>query len=265
MTEREYREMPGIRRSDLFKILESPEKFKYYLEHPEPPTKALAFGSLFHAMVLEPETVERDFAVAPNVDRRTKFGKDMFAKFEKDSYGKIAVAQDMVDLAVEMRDAVAKHELASKLLRGQHEVAFSWKDDITGEMVKCKVDVFREFEDKVRIVDLKSTENAETEAFTKAAINMGYDMQAAMYSKIVEQCTGKRVDFIFLAVEKKPPYAINILEADGPLMVYGYDKYRKCIGDYSLCKKDGNWYGYLGPKENINMLCLPSYLAKEII
>ena len=34
MTEREYNEAEGIRRSDLWKIEDSPEKFKYNLEHP---------------------------------------------------------------------------------------------------------------------------------------------------------------------------------------------------------------------------------------
>ena len=82
MTEQEYRQHPAISRSELFKISESPEKFKYYREHPEEPTPALVFGQLFHAMALTPETVLEQFAVMPNVDRRTKAGKDEFAEFK---------------------------------------------------------------------------------------------------------------------------------------------------------------------------------------
>ena len=50
MTEKEYREYPAISRSELFKISESPEKFKYYQEHPEEPTPSLIFGQLFHRL-----------------------------------------------------------------------------------------------------------------------------------------------------------------------------------------------------------------------
>lgn len=67
MTEQEYRSHPAISRSELAKMSESPEKFKYYREHPEAPTPALIFGQLFHAMALQPETVDKDFAVAPTL------------------------------------------------------------------------------------------------------------------------------------------------------------------------------------------------------
>ena len=35
MTEKEYRQYPAISRSELWRIRESPEKFKWYREHPE--------------------------------------------------------------------------------------------------------------------------------------------------------------------------------------------------------------------------------------
>ena len=82
MTEQEYRKHPAISRSELFKITESPEKFKYSRENPEEPTPALVFGQLFHAMALQPETVWEQFAVMPNIDRRTRAGKEAFAEFE---------------------------------------------------------------------------------------------------------------------------------------------------------------------------------------
>ena len=44
MTENEYRQYPAISRSELWHIRESPEKFKWYREHPEPPTQALEIG-----------------------------------------------------------------------------------------------------------------------------------------------------------------------------------------------------------------------------
>ncbi|MBO5854393.1 MAG: PD-(D/E)XK nuclease-like domain-containing protein [Bacteroidales bacterium] len=264
MTETEYRQHPAISRSELFKIRESPEKFKYYREHPEEPTPALLFGQLFHAMALQPETVADLFAVAPNVDRRTKTGKEEFANFESEAEGKTVVTADMYQQAMEMCEALNKDEYVKKLLKGEKEKSFFWDDDLTGEQCKCRTDCLTEVGDNLIIVDLKSTENAETEAFIHSAIKYGYDVQSAMYSEGVKINTGRDPLFVFIAIEKKPPYAINILQADKLLIRRGYDLFRELIGIYHECKTTDNWWGYLGRYNQINNLALPAYLAKEV-
>ena len=264
MTEKEYRQHPAISRSELFKISESPEKFKYYREHPEEPTHALVFGQLFHAMALTPETVWEQFAVMPNVDRRTKAGKEAFAEFEAQAEGKTIVSVDMVEQATAMCEALSKNAFVKKLLKGEKEKPFFWVDEMTGEECKCRTDVLTEVGENLIIVDLKSTDNAETEAFMRSAIKYGYDFQSAMYSKGVEVNTGKKPIFVFIAIEKKPPYAINILQADELLIRRGYDLFRELIGIYHECKTTDNWWGYLGRYNQINNLALPAYLAKEV-
>ena len=248
----------------MFKISESPEKFKYHQEHPEEPTPSLIFGQLFHAMALQPETVAEQFAIYPNIDRRTKAGKEAFAEFEAKSENKTVVTDDMYQQAQEMCEALKRNEFVQKLLKGEKEKAFFWDDDLTGEPCKCRVDCLTQIPDNLIIVDLKSTENAETEAFMRSAIKYGYDMQSAMYSKGVEVNTGKKPLFVFIAIEKSPPYAINILQADELLIRRGYDLFREYIGIYSECKKTNVWWGYLGRYNQINNLALPSYLAKEV-
>ena len=264
MTEKEYRQHPAISRSELFKIGESPEKFKYYQENPEDPTPALIFGQLFHAMALQPETVAEQFAVAPNVDRRTKAGKEAYAEFQKEAESKTIVTADMFQQAEEMCEALKRNEFVQKLLAGEKEVVFFWDDDLTGEACKCRVDCLTELGDNLIVIDLKSTENAETEAFMRSAIKYGYDFQSAMYSKGVEVNKGKKPLFVFIAIEKKPPYAINILQADELFIRRGYDLFRELIGICHDCKQTGNWYGYLGKYNQINNLALPAWLAKEV-
>ena len=264
MTEQEYRKHPAISRSELFKISESPEKFKYYQEHPEEPTPALVFGQLFHAMALQPETINDLFAFAPNVDRRTKEGKEAFAAFEAQAQNKTVVTADMYQQATEMCEALNRNEFVKKLLKGEKEKPFFWVDEMTGENCKCRTDVLTELGENLIIVDLKSTDNAETEAFMRSAIKYGYDLQSAMYSEGVKMNTGKEPLFVFIAIEKKPPYAINILQADKLLIRRGYDLFREYLGIYHDCKITDNWYGYLGKFNQINNLALPAYLAKEV-
>lgn len=264
MTEREYRSHEGISRSELFKISESPEKFKYYQENPEEPTPSLIFGQLFHAMALQPETVADLFAVAPNVDRRTKAGKEAFAQFESESHGKTVVTEDMIEMSEAMCEAMFKDPFVCKLLNGQKEVPFFWQDDLTGELCKCRVDCLTELSDKLIVVDVKTADDASTDAFMRSAVKYGYDLQAAMYGKGVEVCTGKKPIFVFIVIEKKPPFAINILQCDELFIRRGYDLFREYIGIYHDCKQTGLFYGYLGKHNQINNLALPSYLAKEI-
>ena len=264
MTEKEYRSEPGISRTELFKIAESPEKFKYYQEHPEEPTPSLIFGQLLHAMALQPETLNNMFAVAPNIDRRTKAGKETFAKFEAEAENKTIVTADMYQQATGMCEALSCNAFVQKLLKGEKEKAFFWDDDLTGEPCKCRVDCLTEIDDSLIVVDLKSAENAETGAFIRSAIKYGYDFQAAMYSKGVEVNIGKKPLFVFVVIEKKAPYAINILQADELFIRRGYDLFREYIGVYHDCKQTGNFYGYLGKYNQINNLALPAYLAKEV-
>ena len=269
MTEKEYRAHPAVSRSELFHILDSPEKFKYLKDNPESPTPSLLFGQLFHAMALQPETLWQQFAVAPKVDKRTKEGKEKWEQFEYDSIDKTVVTMDMVEKSAEMCKALHEHpnpkikRYIEQLLSGEREKTFFWIDEMTGEECKCRVDCLSEVKELCTIVDLKSASKSDTESFIKDAIKYGYDFQSAMYTEGVRKSTGKKCIFVFIVIEKEPPYAINILQADNILMRRGGDLYREAMGIYHDCKISDNWYGYLGKFDMINNLALPAWLAKE--
>lgn len=264
MTEREYRDHPAISRSQLFKLRESPEKFKWAMDHPEPATPALVFGQLLHAMVLQPETVDRDFAVAPICDRRTTVGKKLWAEFEEQAESKTVVTADMIEQAVAMRDKLMSNDYVRQLLNGEKEKPFFWTDELTQEECKCRTDCLTHINGMDIIVDLKTAESADTDTFMRHAIKYGYNLQTAMYGEGVKANTGRECAFVFVVIEKKPPYAINILQADKAFVLHGFDMFRELIGMYHECKTTGNWWGYLGKHNIINNLPLPAYLAKEI-
>lgn len=264
MTDAEYRRHSAVSRSELWRLHESPQKFKHFKEHPEEPTPALLFGQAFHKLALEPDTFFDEFVVLPDVDRRTREGKQLWAEFVEASIGKTPIPPEMFEQAQEMCAALAAEPLAQKLLNGRREVPFFWVDDSTGEECKCRVDVLNTHYSRPIVVDVKSTTDASTEAFTKDAIKYGYDFQSAMYSEGVAKGIGQKPLFVFIAVEKTPPYAVNILQADELLLRRGYNLFRDYIGIYHDCKMSGNWYGYLGKNNQINNLALPAWLAKEV-
>lgn len=264
MTESEYRRQEGISRTELWRLRESPEKFKWYQEHPEPATPALIFGAAVHKLLLEPDTFNVELAVAPECDRRTKDGREAYNAFLAASDGKSVITLPDYEKAQEMANKALDAPFVEKLLDGEHEKPFFWVDDLTGEGCKCRADCITNIGGKPVIVDYKTTADASTDGFMRHALNYGYDFQAGMYCEGVEKATGQKPLFVFIAQEKTAPYAINILQADDLMVKRGYDIFRELIGIYHECKTTGNWYGYLGAYNIINNLALPSYLAKEV-
>lgn len=264
MTEHEYRSLEGVSRSELWKLRESPEKAKWAWEHPEPPTPALLFGQAVHKLLLEPDAFDEAFAVAPNIDRRTKDGKAADNAFCEALGDRAIITPEMYQTAVEMRNKAISAPFVAKLLQGEHEKPMFWVDDLTGETCKIRLDVLSEIDGRPLVVDYKSAADASTDGFMRHTINYGYDFQAAMYSEGVEKVTGQKPVFVFIAQEKTAPYAVNILQADDLFLKRGYEIYRELLGIYHECKESGVWYGYLGAYNIINNLALPGYLAKEL-
>lgn len=260
MTEKEYRQHPAISRSALWKIRESPEKFRWAMDHPQEPTPALMFGQVFHKLALEGDSFDSEFAICPNVDKRTKAGKEALAGLIASSDGKTIVPHDVYCKADEMVCALYMAPFVEKLLAGEHEAPVFWKDEMTGEECKARFDAIKSVNGKQIIIDLKTTADASTDGFVREAIRYGYDFQAAMYSEGFEKTNGCKPIFVFIAIEKEPPYAVNILQADDEFIQRGYDIFRELIGTYHECRQSGNWYGYLGSSSAINSLVLPEWL-----
>lgn len=263
ISNKEYHESDGMSKSKLFRIAKSPEWFKYCEENPPERTADMTMGSAFHTLVLEPDKFDDEYAVCPECDRRTKDGKSIYANFVYEAKGKEIITKDQFITICEMRDKLAQNKIAMALLSGQIENSFYWIDELTGELCKCRPDAIPALKSERLIIDLKSCRNADTETFLKDSIKLGYDLQAAMYKEGVDKITGTPHGFIFVAVEKTPPYSVNILQADNLFLRRGQELFRELIGIYSECRKSGNWYGYNGFSGYINTLSLPRWLMSE--
>lgn len=264
MTEKEYNEAEGTRRSELWRISESPEKYKWFLEHPVEPTPALTFGQAAHKYILEPDSFDDEFAVAPNVDKRTKAGKDEWAEFCAKNEGKTIISPDDFIQIQEMTEVLKNHPIAYQLLMqdGESEVPLFWTDEDTGERCKVKLDRLKGPGGAV-VVDYKTAASAQTDKFNADIYRYGYHLQAAMYTEAVMKARGieNRPDFIFVVQEKKAPYSVNVIQVTEDVMLNGYDKFRELIGILHECKELDNWYGYNGPFNTINEAYLPGWLT----
>lgn len=258
MTEKEYRAHHAISSSRLWKISESPEKFKYELDNPSEPAEALIFGQAFHRFFLAPEAFGGEFAVAPNVDRRTKAGKAEYAEFMENCCGKTVITEEACKKIIAMSDKLKSNNYVQKLLSGECGKPYFWTDAPTGEACKCRVDIINKIGEIPLLADIKTAASADTDKFMRNALKYGYHVQAAMCCEGAKANTGIAHGFVFIVIEKEPPYAVNILQADEAFIRHGYDVFRELIGIYHDCRVTDNWYGYLGKSNDINVLGLPS-------
>ena len=246
MTNKEYREAEGISRSELFKISKSPLHFRYAMDNPSEPTPSLIFGQAAHKFILEPDSFKEEFAVLPQIDRRTKAGKEAYAEFVMTNADKEIISMDDMEKIVDMSRQIDANPTAKALLTGKTEQSFFWTDEDTGEKCKCRTDCITEYEGQKYIVDYKTTDSCEDGHFERSCRKYGYQFQAGMYTEGVFQNTFEDYGFAFVAQEKTAPYAVRVYFCDQDYVMQGYDQFREYIGIYHDCKTTGNWYGYEG-------------------
>lgn len=270
MTEKEYRSHPAISRSELFNFRKTPLHFKYAREHPPEPTAALIFGQAFHKFVLEPDGFGEEFVVAPDVDRRTKAGREQWAAFQEAANGKQIITSADMSTIQGMRESLMANKYVRFLIeKSQHELPLFWTDELSGEECKCRLDMFLGDTSPRIVADLKSCMSASKDEFSRSAYKHGYDLQVYQYLEGVSHNFGMAPDpikpdtFIFVAVEKTPPYAINVMAADADMISRGEQLFRDFIGTYHECKTTGDWYSYNGHFGAINRIGLPDYVRKE--
>jgi len=264
MENADYHAHPAISKSHLDLIARSP--LHYWARFIDPkriilePTPAMRLGSALHTHVLELDKWDRDYAVAPDgIDRRTKAGKETWAAFEADAVGKTMLSRDEADHVMHMGRAILSHPAAAMLLGlpGKAETTHMWTDGATGLECKCRPDWLTS--DGTIVIDLKTTEDASPAGFRKSIAQWRYHVQAAWYTHSLEQATGIRpMQFIFIAVEKKPPYAVAVYAADEQMIEHGMKTAMRDLQRIAECRAAERWPGY---SDQIEMISLPAWMT----
>lgn len=266
ITNAEYRTKDGISSSDLKKMMKSMATFKYAKDHPEEnnDSEALQFGRAYHKLMLEPDDFDNEFIVSPKFDRRTKEGKAAYEEFLKNAEGKEVINEETYQKLLEMQKALYSTPFVKLLIKGEHEKSFFWKDEKTGIQCKCRPDSFGQIKDQYVAIDLKTTNDAETDHFMRDALKYGYDIQAAHYCEGLESVYEKPFKFIFIAQEKTAPYLVNVLEADEYFMASGKELRDTLLEKYGKCLETDEWSGYMDEKSGINSLSVPAWIKDSL-
>lgn len=178
------------------------------------PSPALIVGSGIHAVALqkqpECDLYEHAFVVAPDVDRRTKAGREAWREFEAASNGRTVVTESQ-DLVIQSAsDALRSNRAICDIVDNcDHEVSFIWYDETHRLPNKARLDLLSD--DCKLIGDIKSARDASPEGFGRSCANLHYCLQPAMYFEAVEAVTGVRPEaFVYCVVETEEPYLTGV-------------------------------------------------------
>jgi hypothetical protein len=160
-----------------------------------------------------------------------------------------------------MRDAVRDHATAAILLadEGPVELSIVWQDTDTGLLCKARLDKVSAAAKS--ITDLKSTQDAEPEAFSRSIGNYGYDIQGAHYL-CGAQAVGLDVSaFGFIAIESEAPHCLACYELDPEAIALGFKQQQRLLARYAECRESNHWPGY---GEAVTRIGVTDWAAKQI-
>lgn len=246
-----YHAGPGVSSTELKEILRSPAHYRATLEA-EKDSEALRFGRLVHMAVLEPERFQEEVAIEPEVNRRTKAGKEELAQFHEDHADKMIVKRSDHELAARIAVAINSTSLAKSVLGpGQTERTAYWEDPQTGVLCKARADHIR----RGYIVDFKTTQDARFRPFQRQCANFRYHLSAAYYVDGFRHVLGQEgiKGFAWVAAEKQEPHGIGFYGADPSMLESGRREYRQALQTYAECLRTDNWPAYAAEFVNLGL------------
>ena len=263
MENADYHRHLAVSKSGLDLIARSP--LHYWGRYLDPnrvapePTAAMLVGTAVHTHVLELDQWDARYVTAPEgIDRRTKQGKAEWDAFSTAAGKRTVISRTDAEQAMRIAQAVYSHPAAAMLLGmpGKAETTHMWTDAATGLQCKCRPDWLTD--DGTLIIDLKTTEDASPVGFRKSIANWRYHVQASWYLDGVQAATGKRPEqFIFICVEKKPPYAVAVYAADAEMIQLGGEAAARDLDVLATCKVANAWPGY---SDQIEPISLPPWM-----
>jgi exodeoxyribonuclease VIII len=222
--------------------------YRWQRLNPTKPTPAMQLGTLTHTAILEPDLLDTQILIRPELDARTKAGKELLAALQAQAAAenRILVTQEDADRVRHMRDAVWRHPGALRLLEGsRRELSIFWRDASTDAPCKARFDVLKPVDDNFICADVKTCEDASPAAFGRTIASYDYHLSAAMYFSGAEHVWNKTpLAWAWIAVEKTAPYGVAVYVAQPDQMLAGNRKFNRAVLLYAEARRTGYWGSY---------------------
>jgi len=210
------------------------------IEHKQESSPNLKFGTAAHALIVEgQEAFDKEVRVLTG-SPYTKAYKEEKAEYEEQGF--IVLKEDDVNLIQSMKDSMVYEGNAYLNAKGKvAEASIYWYEDDV--LCKCRPDMLcpplkePNSDNKIVIIDYKTTISCEPFSFNKSVKKYGYDMQAAWYRRGLLMAGYDVEDFVFIAQEKVHPYASKVFRITKEQMDFGWTMMESYLSDYKEYQK----------------------------
>ena len=246
----------GISSTGLKSVLRSPAHYKFQAAHET--TRAKQMGTACHTAMLEPERYEAEYVLLREVNVRTA---SEYKQAVKVHGSEIVLVAHEADKVAGMQEAVLSNPLMRSRLTGEgwRELSLFVRDPDTAVLVRVRYDLLL---NDGTIVDVKKTQDARPDPFSRAIDNYGYDLSAALYVDAFEWATGEEAQFEFAAVEETMPHGHKLYRPCDTTFGEGRRKYREALASFAQCELCGVWPSL--PCDEPEIISLPGYRLAQI-
>lgn len=287
MSNDEYHACHDVSSSQLKDILRSGAHFYSHniaKEHERETKKHLDFGSLAHALFLEPQVFADEFVVVPadaprrptEVMLKAKNPSDdslariaFWQKFDAENGNKTEISQKQLDGANRIVNNLRSLSTFQFMKNeyGMAEASIFFADPVYGLQLRVRPDWHippcKNFPNGL-IIDVKTSRDARPFKFSRDSGDYGYDLSAAMYREGFQQYydTEDKPPFIFMVAENDAPYNVKQYNASELFLSVGDARYNKAKALLAESLLINEWDGYGRELEDLN---LPSYMVKQAL
>lgn len=250
LTTVDYHAHPAISRTGLKCFRESRRLYhaRHVLRLPEAqmePTPAMNLGTLCHAELLEPGSLEGQFAILPDEfpDFRTKAAKQW--RDEQQAAGRIVVKRQ--EIAAQKAIVQSAAATVGTWLGDDAAIVeqpLFWKDVDSGLPCRCKPDWLINRRDVVWACDFKTTADCSPYAFGRQIASLELWLQDEHYSRGVRaNFPGKPVVFLFVVTEKTFPFRTAVHQVDRTFGAHDriVCEYDRTLDAIKQCERTENW------------------------
>jgi hypothetical protein len=205
---------------------------------PQQNKREFDIGTAAHIAVLEPHLYSDRVVEVPFDSYKPAVARSMRdAVWEA---GKTPLKPSEVEIVNGVRDAIQRNTAVAKLFTGGvAEVACEW--ETYGVPCKCRPDYLT----PKHIVDLKTVHCAHPRAAAMAAVRDGWHLRDVWYREgVTRHRGGNKRQYLFVCVEKTPPYLIEVYTLDERAIAWGEQVMLRALKLFRQLRAAGCWPGY---------------------
>lgn len=243
MPEADYHQRPELSSTGARQLLDSPARFRYWADNPQPPKAAFDVGAAAHSKILgvgSGTIVYPDEHLTPSGNVSTKAATVEWAR-EQRAAGLVPIGRVDADRVDAMAEAVLADPDARDVLEAISGREVTIIADVEGVPTRARFDMY----DRTRAADLKTGRDASPSGFNRSVAKWGYHFQCRWYADAHEAETGGQLEsFPLIIVESAPPHLVGVYDLDHMYNEKAGERCQKARRIYRECVETGTWPGY---------------------